>query len=346
VTAREGARLALLLPPIAVAFAMLVVAHDPPLSAAPFEYLFDALTGVVITLAGVVAMARRPGLRTGPALVVAGYWWYVGSLYTIVPSGTPIPLAGFVLRGYYDVILAFVILAFPGDRLETRRDRLAVGALLGAMVARSAWRLVAAQPGTGGIGPGPLAYPLHLVDSLDRFLDGEFALSAVVSLALLLVAGCALIRLGQSRPGARRIMVPVLAGGAVWAGGAALYGVAEFTHIRLGFDVVPWEGPGWAAQYALRALGPLGILVGMVRLRTGSSAAVALLSTPGGPPRGAELERALREALGDPALRLVYPAPDGGWAAATGAVSATRKARTMRMINPPPAGGFASTAPA
>ena len=309
----------LLVPPVVIGVAMLVNARNPPFAEDPLAYLFDALTGVIITAAGLVAMARRPRLRTGPALVVAGYWWYIGSLYTFLPSDTPAAFLGFVLRGYYDVIIAFVVLAFPGDRLETRRDRLAVLALLATMLARSGWRLLSVPPGVAGIGDEALANPFRLLPvEVPTFVDVDEALSVLVSVALLLVVAAAIVRLAGSRPGARRIMVPVLAGSAAWATVAAAYGAAGFTHYRLGFDIVPWEGPGWTIQYLVRILGPLGILIGMVRLRAGSSAAVALLSTPGGPPRRSELEQALRHALDDPTLNVLYPAGGGEWLHADG----------------------------
>src|SRR3954454_23311359 len=113
VTPRQLARVGLLVPVVAVAFAMLAYAKDPSLSQDPFGYLFDASTGVILVAAGLVAWDRRPAWRTGPLLIVAGYWWYVGSLYELAPPGSYVPFLGYAFRGYYDVSLAFVVLAVP-----------------------------------------------------------------------------------------------------------------------------------------------------------------------------------------------------------------------------------------
>ena len=106
------ARLLLLVPVAGVAVLMVVTADD--LRDAPIDYLVDAATGVILVLAGLIAWDRRPAWRTGPLLVLAGYLWYVGSLYELMPDGSFIPYLGFAFRGYYDLILAFVVLAVPG----------------------------------------------------------------------------------------------------------------------------------------------------------------------------------------------------------------------------------------
>lgn len=61
------------------------------------------------------------------------------------------------------------------------------------------------------------------------------------------------------------------------------------------------------------SLAPLGLLVGALRLRGGTGAAIALMAGPAGPPRGADLESTLQRALDDPTLQLLHAGPDGGW---------------------------------
>ena len=318
-TSRATVRLVLLVPVIALAAGLILFAHDPPFTVAPLDYLFDAATGVVIAVAGVVAWDRRPGWRTGPLLVLAGYLWYIGSLYIIAGPGSLVPFLGFAWRGYYDVILAFVVLAVPGDRLRTRLDRAAVWFLLVAMLVRTAWRLVGTQPGVGpGYVPTSPPNPILLFTNLDRFISVDVVLSAIVGVALWIVAGAAVRRLLRSRHGARRVTDPILIGGALWAALGGLYAVGDLVATTFGVHLVPDDGPGWTAQYVVRVLAPLGLLLGMARLRTGSSAAVKLLAGPDGAPRAAQLEQALRQALGDPALQLLYPAPDGGWVTVAG----------------------------
>ena len=107
---------------------------------------------------------------------------------------------------------------------------------------------------------------------------------------------------------------------------ATTFGVAGRARRRAGLDR-PVRDP--------RMLGPLGLLLGMARLRTGSSAAVsAARGARWSPSRPHSSSEALRQALGDPALQLLYPAPDGGW------VDCRRRARPRL---PSPDDGRAAT---
>jgi signal transduction histidine kinase len=312
----------LLLPVAGLSLGIVILPHEPPFAEYPLDYLFDAVTGAVITLAGLVAWDRRPGRRVGRLLVVAGYLWYVGSLYEFAAPQTSVPFLAFALRGYYDAILAFVILAFPGDQLESRRDRVAVGALLVAMLVRTAWRLVGTQPGIGtGNPPDAPANPLLLVQDGDTFIHGDIVLTFVVGLALAGVAVAIVLRRRSIRPGAQWVSDPVLLGGFLWATLAALYTIASSVGYWFEIQIVPTDGPGWTAQYLLRMLGPIGLLVGALRLRRRTSAVVGVMAGQAGPPRGPELERALRSALDDPSLELLYPA-GAGWTTASGATVA------------------------
>ena len=45
----------------------------------------DGVTGWILIVAGIVALERRPGRRTGRLLVLAGYLWYVGDLFFVFP---------------------------------------------------------------------------------------------------------------------------------------------------------------------------------------------------------------------------------------------------------------------
>src|SRR5690349_12983337 len=121
-TRSGAARLLLLVPPVAVGLWMLIAAGAEELDTYFLDYFVDAATGIVITLAGLVAWERRPAWRTGRLLVVAGYLWYVGSLYELAPVESLVPYLGFAFRGYYDLILAWVVLAVPRDRLTRRLD--------------------------------------------------------------------------------------------------------------------------------------------------------------------------------------------------------------------------------
>ncbi len=339
-TRGSTARRLLLVPVAAVAVLMLALAHDPPFRDAPFDYLVDAATGVILVLAGLIAWDRRPAWRTGPLLVLAGYLWYVGSLYELMPDGSFIPYLGFAFRGYYDVVLAFVVLAVPGDRLRRRSEVAVVAALGVAMAARTAWRLVATPPGVGpGYSPDAPASPLLLIHDVDQLIRVDIVLSGLVGIALWLVAAAAVRRLLDRRPGATRMTDPVLIGGALWAALAGAYALAAVVETQTGVAILPDGGPGRLIEWLPRVLGPLGLLLGMSRLRSGSDAAVAMLTAGDTPPRGEELERALRRALGDPTLRVLYASDDGDWVDHAGARTAMPVPGDGRAVTAIAAGG-------
>ena len=313
-------RLLLLLPLVLLALGEFVLASNPPFADDPIGYTFEAVTGVALGVAGLLLWSRRPAAKTGPLLVVAGWLWYIGDLHNLVPDHPApavlglIPFFAFALRGYYDLILAFVVLSFPGRRLGSRVDRLVVVGLTGVMAVRSLWRLVGTQPGFGSGYPATApANPLLLVHDTAMFIAVDQVLTNGVAIAMAAIAVAALLRIRRLRPGARRATTPVLLGGAAWAAMVSAYTLDLYLHQRLGIDIVPWDGPGWTAQYLLRLLGPIGLLVGALRLRGGSATAVALMAGAAGAPRGADLEQGLRVALGDPALTVVRAWPDGGW---------------------------------
>ncbi|MBI3745469.1 MAG: hypothetical protein HY264_02875 [Chloroflexi bacterium] len=70
----RGARLRplLLIPVVLVAIGLVTLGKHPPFDQAPLDYLFDASTGVLLVVAGLLTWARRPGALTGPLMVIAG----------------------------------------------------------------------------------------------------------------------------------------------------------------------------------------------------------------------------------------------------------------------------------
>jgi len=113
---RRAVRLLLFLGPWVLFVGPHVLWGRPPVSEIPVDAFFDDVTGVIIVAAGLVVWDRRPGSRVGPLLALAGYLWYVGSIYQYVPVDSPLQYVSTILRGYYEPILAFVILTFPGGR--------------------------------------------------------------------------------------------------------------------------------------------------------------------------------------------------------------------------------------
>jgi signal transduction histidine kinase len=337
-TSHDAIRWLLILPPLAVSFAILAFAKDPTAAQEPLPYIEDTATGAILTVAGVLLWSRRPGRRSGPLLILAGYLWYVGSLYTLFPAQSLVPYLSFAFRGYYDALIAFIVLAFPADRLNGRGQRIAVSGLVGLMVATTAWRLIATPPGFGtGYPPSAPASPILLVDDFGLTLNVNVWLGLAIGLILAFVAVLAVLKLARMSAGARSVSGPALIGGAAWAAVAGFSMIALFSDAVMSFQAIPWDAVWTPLQYSVRILGPIGILLSVSRLRNRSTSVVDVVAGPEGAPRGAELERALRTAFHDPSLALAYPHATG-WAETDGTpvdVEDLPPARAATMVAPP-----------
>jgi signal transduction histidine kinase len=308
---------------------------DPAVRSEPLATVADAVTGWILVAAGLVAWGRRRGSTTGPLLVVAGYLWYVGDLYFVFPTASIVPLLSFAFRGLYDVVLAFVLLSFPGGRLETPVRRVAVAAVAVAYAARSVAFLLIAVPGRAypdnGI-PNPFLLGQHPSPAV---LDSNLTL--VKGLLITLVAIIAIDRWRRESGAMRRVLRPVLIGGVGWAVFTLLVDLGFWVDVQLHQTLLPWAHADWwpIPEYLLRgSLAPLGFLAGAVQLRTARSAVVDLISGIDRRPVRDQLEPALRRALGDPTLTVVFPEPEvGGWVDASGS----------RAMLPDPADGRAVT---
>jgi signal transduction histidine kinase len=282
----------------------------------PTAYIADALTGWILVAAGLVAWSRRPDSRTGPWLVAAGYLWYVGDLYFVFPNVSIVPLLSFGLRGGYDVLIAAVLLSFPGSRLPSRIHRAAVAAVGLAYAARALAFLTTAQPGFAYPDNGT-PNPFLLVNDGALAQNLDLDLSLVKGAVILVVGLLTVARLPGLSAATRRVVVPVAAGGLVWATMTFLVDLGGFLAVNFDLTLLPWQRASWwpVPEYLLRgSAAPVGFLVGALLLRTARAAVVELVTGFERSPLRAQLEPSLRKALGDPGLRVAYPAPDGaGW---------------------------------
>ena len=278
----------------------------------PLASITDAVTGWILVAAGLVAWSRRPDSRTGPWLVAAGYLWYVGDLFFAFPTVSIVPLLSFGLRGAYDVFLAAALLSFPGSRLSSRVHRAAVGAVAVAYAARAVAFLATARPGfvypdNGTPNPFLLTSDGALAQNLD--LD----LTMVKGTLILVVGLLAVARLAGASAATRRVLVPVVAGGTAWAAMTFIVDLGQLVDVNYHVQLLPWARADWwpIPEYLLRgSAAPVGFLVGALLLRTARSAVVELVTGFERSPIRGQLEASLRTAIGDPGLRVIYPAPD------------------------------------
>lgn len=284
---------------------------------APTRFLLlDGAVGLLFVLSGHVAWSLRPEVRTGPLLLACGVLWFVGSY---APTELmPVSWLAFSFERYYDVVLALLVLTFPREPLRGIRA-VALVALAGAFVLRTVSRLLV---GCSCLGPHPLT-----VVTDDGLFDGfQLWTSAVVVGAALLVAVLAVHRLRGGSAAARRYLVPVAVSGAVAALVTAYDAFELAWFLATGRPLVDLGEPGneivaWSIIAAV-GLVPLGILLGVLRRRTGQEAIARLAVHLDGGTDPGRLRTALREALEDPTLEVYLPDGEQGWVGSTGWVPA------------------------
>ena len=297
-----------------VAFAALTTLVGIASGAPPDFLVLDLVTGLTFVVAGIAAVWLRPGSPAGPMLLVSGGLWYVGSYG---PSGQPVVSnLGFAFEGYYDLVLAALLLALssPAQRVRPRWLVVALGA---AMATRSLGRLLLF--GCADCPPNPFA----VWPDLAAFESMEILSSTAMAGLFALVGVTALRRLLRTGPVWRRVRWPILV-----AGGLAM-GVAAFDAFENAWTTAtqqplvalpePWDAVFSWALFGVRTFVPIAFLIATLRIRSAPGPLgpfAAGLERPGG---GGTVGDAIRTALGDRSLMLMRAAGPGTWIAEDGA---------------------------
>ncbi len=304
-------------------------------SGAPAQFLVaDAAIGGTFIVAGFVGAWLRPASPAGPMLLASGGLWFVGSY---APAGHPVFMhLGFAFEKYYDLVLAALLLMLSA-RDNVVRPRALVWALAGAMVVRSAGRLllqdpVRLLPECDWCQPNPFA----IMSDRTVFETIEVASNVAITLLVVAVGIVAVRRLLIGGPVARRIRWPILAAGGIAMTGAAYssfsYAWTTATTAPLVDLAEPWSELFAWLVFAVRGLVPLGFLAGALRSRSMAGPLAPFAAEVGGPRGGEGLGAALRTALGDPSLELVRPAAGGVWIHENGRESASPEPTAGRAV--------------
>src|SRR4051794_10809357 len=265
---------------------------------------------------GLYAWYRRIDERFGVLLALAGGAWFLTTLgesqdelvYTI----------GRAAGWFVEILLVYLILAFPTGRLADRTDRLLVGAIGLAVVATYLPRLVLAQhfevpsPYTSCVRDCP-ANAFFLFQHEPAFVGSVLRPLGVVM--VLVVATAVLVRVWRrmqdATPLAQRMITPLL-----WVGLARLSVLAVGISARLaGPQAASVPVVAWLLALAAPAMA-LAFLLGLVRWQLFAGRALQHLAVwlraAADPVR---LRWALAEALSDPGIEIVFPAPgaSGRW---------------------------------
>ena len=237
-------------------------------------------------------------------MVLTGFAWFVGT-YGVAPDPI-IGRLGYAFQGYYDVLLAWLVLAYPTGRLRRPLLRLVIATGFVVLAIRSAGRLAWFGLSTG--------YDLTDALEVDRYvadLSRLDALDTVARVALttlsVVVVGLVARRLLGSSRADRLVAGPVLLGGV-----AIGIGTLVETGVLLSAGSFAERTAAWDVSHAVTTgtamLVPVGFAAGLARGRLGRAAVADLVVELGRRPEDLTLRDLLAGALGDPSLQLGYPA--------------------------------------
>jgi PAS domain S-box-containing protein len=250
------------------------------------------VAGLVFTVTGAIAAARRPSNRTGAQMLTVGLLWSLGALQA---TNASLPLTvGFVLSGLAFVAFAHLILSYPTGMLAAE-DRPLVWAVLGIVTL------------------GPLAITLFdptPIPTCEDCPESAFLIAdrpgltrgvtVTVAVAAATVAASFAIRLvrryREATPPLRRVLGPVYLVTLVALVDLVAAGIVGAVNASAGLIVE-------LVAICSLALMPVAFLAGILRTRLAQAGIADLVIALG---NGTPLRAALADALGDPSLDLAY----------------------------------------
>ncbi len=279
-------------------------------AASPTARAADIAAGLGLILAGLLACTRPRARRIGLLATLAGLAWFGADVEGWTDGPSLLRSLGAGAAPFSLALTLHLALAFPGGRLLSPPARAAIVATYGIAAVVSTGRALFRDPLLDLYCWRNCRDNAFLVDAdpgIARALDDIWLWSALaIAVGLVALAGRRL--LAASGPG-RRGLVPVLGPAMLVSASAAVYAVALLR--------TPLEAPardGFAAiflarsiSFAALALGVAWSVVAVLRTR----ARVARIAGELGeaPPPGT-LREALRAAVGDPGIDVLYPRRD------------------------------------
>ena len=268
--------------------------------------LTDFVPGASFLIAGAVAWNRRADSRIGPLMIATGVAWYAGTI--AVPMASTVDQLGYAFQGYYDGLLAWLVLAYPTGRLRGAAAPLVVAAFFVVLGARSVFRLFTFRPSTDYDFAAPGAVDQYIADvSLRETGDVLFRLLiaglAVVVLALLSR------RLVTETNVARRIAAPMVLAGMALAVGVVIESGAISLANTPTDRFAAWD-LGTVLTNVTGVLVALALVMGLARSRLARSSVADLVLELGDPMVRPAIRDLIARALRDPSVELLYPVPD------------------------------------
>ena len=285
--------------------------------------------GLVTVAAGLVARANGEH-RIGDLVVLGGAAWLVERVLRAIPNGMTATV-GAVLTGLWLACLVHAVVSFPSGRLASRFERVLVGAGYIVNVGLNLPYLL--------VGPS-----LALVGSTERnvFLVaahpdaarwiGETSQWLTLGWAAAVV-GLVAAKASAASPAARR------AYGFVWVTGAVL-ALNVIVLIAAAEGLFSYKDAYGLWLEIVAGLVPVTLAASLFATRLAEDRLVALVADLETAGPGVTLRNALRRALADPELDIVYlRAGSGGWISGLGLPTATPAAVAGRASTPIERGG-------
>ena len=269
-----------------------------------FSAVVHALVIAAPITAGLYAVYVHPGARFGWLLILAGVLWSP-TMLAEAPDSVLYSI-GRVWVWFAELLLIYLVLAFPSGRFTSRADRLlfragvvAVGlylvlALLGEYPTPSPW---------ASCGTDCPSNAFMLPSSEPGFVDAVL-LPVTQALSVGVFVGVAMrlcFRLARGSSLMRLELVPVLVAAVLRMTATAAFLLARGANPESGLtDVL-----GAVALVATPAVS-VGFLIGLVSSRARAARALGKLSGVLGRPSAKQLQEVIAEAVDDPSLEVVY----------------------------------------
>ena len=261
--------------------------------------------GLSFVASGLVALWRRPENRTGLLLAAVGYLWFLGAL---TETGSDwLFTIGVAVGGAAFGAFVHLLLAFPGGRLTSHRDRLLVAGTYALVIGGNLAALLVDET------PSSTCPECTSTIVVRESADAHDAIDVVITLLAIVLAGAVITimarRYARASRALRRVLGPVVASGAL----ALVFMLAQLAVAAFSDDAArPLE----YVFLATFATVPIAFLAGVLRSRLArAGVGDLLLELAAGTP----IRDALAKALGDPTLEIAYwQAEEGRYATAEG----------------------------
>ena len=281
----------------AASFALVLTSNHEPDRGARAALIVGL--GLIFVGGGLIAIVRRPENRTGMLMVIVGFFWFLSSLAEA--NNPTIFTLGLAVNVLIYAAFAHVVLAYPTGKLETAMARaVVIGAYLDVTVVQWLLLLFKSHIGNTNLPCDECPRNVFIVSHSHAAASAMDNLQRGVGVALSWAALMILYRrYRQAMPAGRRTLVPVFVTASV-----ALVLIAVQL-IATSIDRTTAGTINWFVLVSFAAV-PLGFLIGLLQSRLARSGILRMVVDTPDELTLRDAEEGLREALGDPTLRLAY----------------------------------------